>query len=194
MENLTRGTDLTTLLKKWSQGDKTALYELMPHVLSDLRGMARSQLAGERPGHALQATEIVNEVFLRLVKPDSVQWANRKQFFSYAGKLVRRILVDYARQRDSQKRGGDVPHCSLDEILELAKTRSIDLIHLDAALLELEEFNPEGCQIVELKFFVGLTHQDIADNMDVSLMTVRRKWEAARSWLESRLGGANQLS
>lgn len=193
-DTATQTTGITSLLRQWSEGDENALYELMPHVLSDLRIMARRQLAGEKAGHGLQATEIVNEVFLRLLKPDSVQWANRRQFFYHAGKLVRRVLVDYARKRDRQKRGGDVPHCSLDEIMEVADKRNLNLVALDSALKELQEFNPEGCQIVELKFFVGLTYQEISDNLGMSVSTVRRKWEPTRAWLESRLGGPGKLS
>ncbi len=184
---MTSDTDVTALLRNWGQGDPEALDRLMPLVLGELRRVARSYFAGERPGHTLQPTALVNEVFMWLKERKQVQWESRNQFFGFAAQLMRRILVDYARSHSRQKRGAGVVVQPLDEALTLAAAKDVDLIELDDALKELEKIDPEASQVVEMSFFAGLTQEEIADILQVSKMTVRRRWMAARLWLYREL-------
>lgn len=179
--------DVTTLLRDWGRGDEEALDQLVPLVLGELRRVARGYFVGERSGHTLEPTALVNEVFMWLMERKQVQWENRTQFFGFAAQLMRRILVDYARSHGRQKRGAGIPVAPLDEALSLAETRDLDLVALDEALSELAEIDPDGSRVVEMRFFAGLTQDEIAEVLEVSKMTVRRRWTAARLWLYREL-------
>lgn len=179
--------DVTTLLRDWGRGDERALDQLMPMVFSELRRVANGYFVGERPGHTLEPTALVNEVFMWLMEREQLQWESRTQFFGFAAQLMRRILVDYARSHQRQKRGSGVSVASLDEALSLAETRDVDLVALDDALTELAEIDPDGSRVVEMSFFAGLTQDEIAEVLQVSKMTVRRRWTAARLWLYREL-------
>jgi len=179
--------DVTTLLQDWGRGDAQALERLVPLVLGELRRVARGYFAGERTGHTLQPTALVNEVFMWLMEREEVQWQSRTQFFGFAAQLMRRILVDYARSHGRQKRGAGILVAPLEEALCLAATRDLDLVALDDALSELAKIDPEGSQVVEMSFFAGLTQDEIAEVQQVSKMTVRRRWTAAQAWLYREL-------
>jgi RNA polymerase sigma factor (TIGR02999 family) len=179
--------DVTTLLQDWGRGDSKALEKLVPLVLGELRRVARGYFVGERPGHTLEPTALVNEVFMWLMEREQVQWQSRTQFFGFAAQLMRRILVDYARSHGREKRGAGVAVQPLDEALTLAATRDVDVVALDDALKELEKIDPDGSRVVEMSFFAGLTQDEIAEVMRVSKMTVRRRWTAARLWLYREL-------
>jgi len=174
---------VTELLDRWSAGDREALDELIPLVFDEVRELARYHLARERPGHTLQPTALVNEVYLRLEKRRRVSWKNREQFFGFLVQLIRRILVDHARKHGRAKRGGGEKPLSLDEVFGLAKIRHPELVALDDALHELAELDPRQSQIVELRYFMGLKLEEIAELLDLSLSTVNRDWKTARMWL-----------
>jgi RNA polymerase sigma factor (TIGR02999 family) len=178
---------VTELLLAWSRGDQAALAALLPRVYEELRKLASGYLRQERPGHTLQTSDLVNEAFLRLVDQDRVQWRNRAQFFGIAAQMMRRILVDRARSHLYAKRGGGAPRLSLDEALTLAAERAPELVALDEALEELAKIEPDRARIVELRFFGGLTSEEIAQVLDVSVPTVTRGWRMARAWLYREL-------
>jgi RNA polymerase sigma-70 factor (ECF subfamily) len=176
-------SEITCILDRWSAGDPDALGELIPLIVDDLRRLARQQLAREDPGHTLQPTALVNEVYLRLAGRRTVTWRNRAQFFAFMASLMRRILVDHARHRQRAKRGsGSVP-LSFDESLHLPDKRHPDLLALDDALNSLAEVDPRKSRIVELRYFAGLTVEEVAEVEGLSPTTVKRHWRAARLWL-----------
>jgi RNA polymerase sigma factor (TIGR02999 family) len=177
---------LTDLLVAWGQGDERALAALTPLVYNELRRLAQWYLVQERPGITLQATALVNEAYLRLVGVDRVRWQDRAHFFAMAARQMRRVLIDAARQRRSQKRGGAVRRVSLAASLGIHE-RSEDLIALDDALAALTRIDPRRGQVVELKFFGGLTFDEIAHVLGVSTITVKRDWKLARAWLAAEL-------
>ena len=179
---LTSG-EITRLLTHWSDGDPKALERLMPLVFEDLRRLARKQFRAESPGHTLQPTALVSEVYMRLTDQREVQWDNRSQFFAFAAMLMRRILVDYAKARRTAKRGGDVKKLPLNEALAMAAPGNVDMVALDDALRRLAEIDPRAARVVELRFFVGLTQEEVADVLDLSVTTVKREWRTARLWL-----------
>ena len=180
--------DVTQLLQEWHAGDRQALDELMPRVFDELRLIARGYFAREAAGHTLQPTALVNEVFLRLVDADRVDWQCRAQFFGIAARLMRCVLVDHARGRRATKRGG-VAHRTAIELEDLApQGRDVDLIALDDALEDLARINPGGSRVVEMRYFTGLTLEEIAEVLGVSRTTVKRKWRTARLWLHRELG------
>lgn len=180
---MTSEPDVTTLLHDWSQGDQRALDQLAPLVLGELRRVARGYFAGERSGHTLEPTALVNEVFMWLMEREQLQWESRTQFFGFAAQLMRRILVDYARSHRTQKRGSGIMVAPLEEALDLAEHRDVDLVALDEALHELAKIDPEGSRVVEMSFFAGLSQDEIAEILEISKMTVRRRWTAAKIWL-----------
>lgn len=182
--------EITQMLHDWSDGETGALDNLMPLVFDDLRKMAGRYLRRER-FHTLQSTALVHEVFLRLLQRNSVTWQNRSQFYGFVATEMRRILVDRARKKNADRRGGGQQPLSLDQALEVAADRDIDLAALDAALGELAELEPDLCQVVELRFFVGLSYSEIADIQDTSVATVRRRWDSARTWLYRELAASN---
>ncbi len=175
--------DLTELLLAWRDGDEDALKRLTPLVYDELHRLAGVYMARERHGHPLQATALVNEAYLRLTDSSRVQWQNRAHFLGVAAQLMRRVLVDFARTRRSQKRGGDWRQVTLDEVLILGAGPNLDLIALDEALRELGELDPRKVQVVEMRFFGGLSLEDTAEVLGVSVDTVGRDWNAAKAWL-----------
>jgi RNA polymerase sigma-70 factor (ECF subfamily) len=179
---------ITRLLLAWGGGDKAALDELMPLVYEELRRLARHYMRGQKAGHTLQTTALVNEAYLRLVDSSRVRWQDRAHFFAIAAQLMRRILVDSARARNSLKRGGDVDKIELDEhIAAVEDENAVDLIALDEALKALAKLNARQSQIVELRYFGGLSEEETAEALGISTRTVRRDWSIARAWLFRRI-------
>ena len=181
--------NVTQLLAAWSGGDRSALEALTPLVHNELQRLARGYMAGERPGHILQATALVNEAYMRLVDWKDVQWQNRAHFFGMAAKIMRRVLVDAARTRDRAKRGGAEVHVSLSEASGVPVADSVDLVALDDALRNLEALDLRQSRVIELRFFGGLSLEETAHVLDVSVGTVRRDWSLARAWLFRELSG-----
>lgn len=179
--------EITRLLLSWGNGNKAALDELMPLVYEELRRLAKHYMRGQKEGHTLQATALVNEAYLRLVDSSRVQWQNRAHFFAISAQLMRRILVDFARTKNSLKRGGEQIKVTLDERIAVPFERGTDLVALDEALENLAKFSPRQSQIVELRYFGGLTEEEIAEALNVSTRTVRRDWSVARAWLYREL-------
>lgn len=178
---------ITQLLHDARDGSKTALDELLPLVYSELKRIAGKQLSFERPDHTLQATALVNEAYLLLVNQHSVDWTNRLHFFSIASEAMRRILVNHAIARKAQKRGDGVTLLSLDEVVSFPNKQDIDLIELDEALNELTEMDEKQAKIVEMRFFGGLTNEEIAEFLGISVSTIKREWVSARAWLLGRM-------
>jgi RNA polymerase sigma factor (TIGR02999 family) len=179
---------ITQLLIRWNGGDKSALHELMPLVQSELRRLAGNYLRRERQGHTLQPTALVNEAYLRLAGQGKSKWQNRAQFFGIAAQLMRRILVDHARQRHAEKRGGsNQKRLSITSARELAAKPDLDVLALHEALEELAAIDPQQERIVELKFFGGLSIEETAEVMGVGHATVERDWKMARAWLRRKL-------
>ena len=175
--------NITKLLLEWRAGDAKALDRLMPLVYHELRRMADYYLRNERPGHTLQPSALVNEAYLRLVDHEGIDWQNRAHFFGVAAQAMRRILVDHARSRNYQKRGGAAQRVSLDEAATLSADRAGELIALDEALSELEKIDPRKSRIVEIRYFGGFSIEETAALLDVSTATVSRDWETAKAWL-----------
>jgi RNA polymerase sigma factor (TIGR02999 family) len=182
--------DVTQLLADWSHGDREALDKLMPLVYDELRRVASHYLRRERPGHTLQTTALVHEAYLRLVDQKDVRWENRAHFFSIAAEAMRRILVEHARSHHAAKRGGGGPKLSLDEAVDWPEERAVDLVALDDALTSLTAIDPQKSRIVELRFFGGLTMEEVAQLLGVSLATVERGWRIAKLWLRREITGA----
>jgi RNA polymerase sigma factor (TIGR02999 family) len=179
--------EITEWLASWSNGDQVALEKLTPLVYRELHRLAQIYMRGERSGHPLQTTALVNEAYLRLIDTDGMRWQNRAHFYAVAAKLMRHILVDFARSRNELKRGGDAPHVSLDEALTVSAERSAELVELDEALTKLAQLNERHSRVVELRFFVGLTEPEIAEVLHVSPRTVNSDWSMARAWLMNEL-------
>jgi RNA polymerase sigma factor (TIGR02999 family) len=180
------GADATALLLAWGNGDQAALNELIPLVHQELRRLAHGYMAAERTGHTLQTTALINEAYLRLVECRKVRWQDRAHFLAVSANLMRRILVDFARSRRYQKRGGGARTVTLNEALDFSP-RSPDLVAIDDALLALAEIDPRRSRVVELKFFGGLNVDEIAEVLEVSPQTVLRDWRLAKSWLAREL-------
>jgi RNA polymerase sigma-70 factor, ECF subfamily len=174
---------LTRLLLAWTDGDKAALEEFSSAVQVELQRLARRYMRGERPNHTLQTTALVNEAYLRLIDWKNVEWRNRAHFFAVAGQIMRRILVDHARSRQNQKRGGNWCRVSFDETALVFDGESPDLVALDEALRTLESADPRKSRVVELRFFAGLSVQETADVLGVSTDTVLNDWRTAKAWL-----------
>jgi RNA polymerase sigma factor (TIGR02999 family) len=179
--------EITQLLVAWNDGDALALERLAPLVHGELHRLAQRYMAGERPGHVLQATALVNEAYLRLIDWKNVQWKNRAHFYGLAAQIMRRILVDFARAQRREKRGGDAVRVSLSEVSGLARERSPDLIALDDALQALEKLDPRHARVVELCYFAGLSYKEAAESLDISVGTVRRDLNLAQAWLYREL-------
>jgi RNA polymerase sigma factor (TIGR02999 family) len=174
---------VTELLIEWSNGDKGALDRLMPLVYEELRRVARHHLSREDAGHTLPGTALVHEAYLRLVDQDRVQWRNRAHFFAVAAQMIRRILVDHARKRQAGKRGGSTRMLVLDEAIALPRQRDVDIVALDDALNALAVLDAQQAQVVELRFFAGLTISETAEALGISPSTVQRHWVTAKAWL-----------
>lgn len=180
-------SDVTRLLRAWSDGNQQAQEELMPLVYDRLCRIASSFLQRERHDHTLETTNLVNEAYLRLVDQNQVRWRDRAHFFAIAGQAMRRILVDHARRRQSAKRGGEAEKVPLLEADAVLTERSPQLLALDEALFALAESNPEAAKLVELRFFGGLTREEAAEVMGISTATVIRRLRMARAWLHLHL-------
>ena len=174
---------VTSLLQAWSQGDEEALTQLVPVVYDELRRLARRHMAGERPSHTLQTTALIHEVYVRLVDVGSASVRDRTHFFAICARLMRHVLVDFARSRQYQKRGGGALHVALDEALHLPSRADPDLVALDDALERLGAFDRRKSQVVELRFFGGLSVAETADALRISPETVMRDWKVAKAWL-----------
>ena len=175
--------DVTQLLLAWSKGEQTALEKLVPLVYKELERLAHRYMRGERPDHTLQTTALVNEAYLRLIDSSKVHWQNRAHFLAISAQTMRRVLVDMARARHYQKRGGEAEKVSLDEALAVSQERRIDLVALDDALTTLAAVDPRKGQVVELRFFGGLSAEETAEVLKVSADTVLRDWKLAKVWL-----------
>jgi RNA polymerase sigma factor (TIGR02999 family) len=182
---------ITQLLVDWRKGDLAALERLVPLVHQELRRVARRHMAHERAGHTLQATALVNEAYVRLIDIKHVNWQDRAHFFAMSSRLMRRILVDFARAKGYQKRGGDAQKVSLDEALLVSQEPARELIALDAALTALAAFDARKAQVVEMRFFGGLSVEETAEALKVSVDTVMRDWKLAKAWLLRELSGQN---
>jgi len=184
--------DVTQLLLAWSAGDENALNELIPLVYEELRRLAKSHMRRERPGHTLQTTALANEAYLRLVDARNVQWQSRAHFFAIAARLMRQILVDFARLRRSAKHGKGLETETLEEALVVTPQQSTNLVALDDALKSLARVDARKSQVVEMRFFGGLTEEETAEVLKVSEKTVRRDWNLAKVWLMRELSGSKE--
>ena len=179
--------EITQLLLAWGQGDQAALEQLLPLVYEEMRQIAHHHMRRQRPDHTLQTTALVNEAYLRLVDAQRVQWQNRVHFFALAAQAMRHILVDLARARGNQKRGGGATQVALEEALIISAERGADVLALDDALQALAKLNARQSQIVELRYFGGLSEEETAAVLQLSPRTVRRDWSLARAWLYREL-------
>jgi RNA polymerase sigma factor (TIGR02999 family) len=182
--------EVSTLLRAWSKGEQNALDKLTPIVYDELRRLAAHYMRGERSGHSLQTTALVNEAYLRLVNYKHMRWQNRAHFFAVSAQLMRRILVDHAR-RHNLKRGGGIQHVSLEETAVIGG-RDEDLVALDDAMQALARIDPRKVQVVELRFFGGLSVEETAEVLKVSEVTVMRDWSTARAWLYREISGESR--
>jgi len=185
------GPEVTQLLRAWSEGDEQALEKLMPLVYAELHRLARRYMAGERPGHTLQTSALVNEAYLRLVDVRILNWQNRAHFFGVSAQLMRRILVDFARSRRSLKRGGETLTVSLEEGSIVSRAQGADVVALDDALKTLAAMDPRRSRVVELRFFGGLSAEESAEVLKVSPETVLHDWKLAKVWLLRELSVDN---
>lgn len=184
--------EITALLLAWSDGDPAALEKLTPLIYDDLHKQAKRYMSRENPGNLLQTTALINEAYLRLIDYQNVHWQNRAHFFGVASQIMRRILVDLARTENSAKRGGEALRVSLIEAEGVAEARGVDLVALDDALNALAALDPRRGKVVELRFFGGLNHDEIAEVLKVSEGTVRRDWSLAQAWLFRELNRQEQ--
>ena len=182
-------SDITQLLNDYQNGKKDALDALFPLVYGELRKLAASRMRSERGDHTLQPTALVHEAYLRLIEQHSTDWRNRAHFFGLAAEMMRRILVNHAVKNNAEKRFGNQTRLALDEIVDFTNGADVNLVSLDEALNRLAEFDPKQAKIVELKFFGGLTSEEIAEVTGVSDSTVKREWRIAKAWLHEQLKG-----
>jgi RNA polymerase sigma-70 factor (ECF subfamily) len=180
---------VTQLLQQWSHGDNAALEELTPLVYEELHRVAHHHLSGQRSGHTLQTTALVNEAYLRLADQTNPRWQNRAHFFAVAARAMRQILVSYARSQRSQKRGGGAFKVDLDEVALVSPAESKEIVDLHEALEQLSTLDSRKAQVVELKYFGGLNYDEIAEVLKISRITARRDWEFAKVWLYTELHG-----
>ncbi len=175
--------EVTRLLEDWSKGKREALDKLTPLVYAELRKLAHRYMKGEQPGHTLQTTALVNEAYLRLVKRKKVRWQNRAHFFAVAAQVMRHILIDYARGHTRVRRGGDARTVSLEEAALMPPERAKELVALDEALKSFAEIDPRKSRIVELRYFGGMTIEEVAEVLKIAPATVEREWRSAKAWL-----------
>jgi RNA polymerase sigma factor (TIGR02999 family) len=185
-----RSPDITEMLSEISAGDRTAPDRLLPLVYDELRRLAHAYMKNERADHTLQATALVHEAYIQLVDWKNVSWQNRAHFFAAAARMMRKVLVDHAREKNALKRGGGATTIAIDEAVSFPNSSQVDLLLLDDALNELESFDPSQARIVELRFFGGLTIEETALAMAVSDSTVKREWQIAKAWLYNRMTSA----
>lgn len=180
--------NLTELLIEWREGDKTALDKLTPLVYDELRRIAHRYARRERNGHTLQTTALVNEAYLRLAGTKNIEWQNRAHFFAVTAQVMRNVLIDHARRRLYAKRGGKAQQVPIDDVpLEMSEQRADELVVLDEALSDLAKLDQRKARVVELRYFGGLSLEETAEVLGISLMTVRRDWRAAKAWLFRRM-------
>ncbi|MBI4854430.1 MAG: sigma-70 family RNA polymerase sigma factor [Acidobacteria bacterium] len=179
--------DVTELLNKWTTGDTEAHSKLLNLVYQELHSRAANYLRYERRDHTLQPTALVNEIYLKLINQKDISWQNRAQFYGVAAQMMRRVLVDHARSRTADKRGGDMIKVSIDEVVNLSDQQGVDLIVLDDALSRLAQLDARQSQIVELRFFAGLSVEETAKALDIAAITVMREWRIAKMWLYNEL-------
>ncbi|MGH9802154.1 MAG: sigma-70 family RNA polymerase sigma factor [Blastocatellia bacterium] len=179
--------NVTQLLLAWSEGDSSALEQLLPLVDAELRRLAHAYMRRENPDHTLQTSALINEAYLRLIDQQQVRWQNRAHFFGITAQLMRRILLDHARGHARAKRGGHAQVVPLDEAAVVSGQKAAELIALDDALLALERFDSRKSRLVELRFFGGLSNEEVAEVMEMSLRTVEREWQKAKAWLHQAL-------
>ena len=182
--------EITKLLHAWSEGDQSALERLTPIVFDELHRLAGRYMKRERPGHSVQTTALVNEAYMRLVDYSRMEWQDRAHFFAVSAQLIRRILVEHAR-RHNLRRGGGVQHVSLEEAAVVGGRRSADLVALDDAMNSLARIDPRKVQVVEMRFFGGLSVEETAEALKVSTVTVMRDWSTAKAWLYRELAGGS---
>jgi RNA polymerase sigma factor (TIGR02999 family) len=180
--------DVTQLLGQWSDGDREALDAMIPLVYEELRRMAQGHMAKERPGHTMQATALVNDVYLKMKNERGSTWKNRAQFFAVAAQIMRRILVDHARQHASAKRGGGAQQVTLHDAMLVSNDNASDMLVIDEALQKLEQLDRRKSQVSVMRFFAGMTVEETAEALAVSVETVARDWRFARAWLRNELG------
>ncbi len=184
--------DVTQLLAAWGAGDQAAFEQLVPLVYAELKRIARRHMYGEPEGHVLQTTALVHEAFLKMVPQQNAKWQNRAHFFAVSSQQMRRILVDAARARMRQKRGSDAPVVSLDDAPTLSLSRAAEFVALDDALQELAKLDPRRCTVVEMRYFGGMTEDETAAALNVSVVTVTRDWKAAKAWLYTTLNNTGR--
>jgi RNA polymerase sigma-70 factor, ECF subfamily len=182
--------EITQLLAEWSDGNQSALDELYPLVYEELHKLARRYMSREKKGHTLQTTALINEAYVRLVDQRNVHWANRSHFFAISAQIMRRILIDHARRHAYAKRGGGAQQVSLEEVAIVATEKSAEILRLDEALTTLAKMDPRRSHVVELRYFGGLSNEEIAGVLNVSENTVTRDWNLARAWLHQQLTGS----
>ncbi len=185
--------EITRLLRGWSEGDQSAQEKLWPIIFKELRRLARRHLAKERPGHTLQSGALVNEAYVRLVEWNNTRWQNRSQFFAMCARMMRQILVDHARARQCKKRPSQTGRTSLEEVVLVCESKGEDLLALDDALRRLAEIHPRKSEVVELRFFGGLSVEETAEVLKVSRLTVIRDWNFARAWLRTAMSGGEEF-
>ena len=181
--------DITIYLREYQNGNRDALDKLFPLVYQELRRLAANRFRDERSDHTLQPTALVHEAYMRLVEQHSADWQNRAHFFGLAAEMMRRILVNHAVKNNADKRFGNQTRLALDEMIDFTQGQDVNLILLDEALNKLAEFDPKQAKIVELKFFAGLTNEEIAEVLGVSDSTIKREWRIAKAWLHDQLKG-----
>jgi RNA polymerase sigma-70 factor, ECF subfamily len=186
--------EITGLLIDWNNGSAEALEKLMPLVETELRRMAANHMRREGPGHTLQTTALVNEAYLKLVDQRSVHWQNRAHFFALASQLMRRILLDHARAQRRSKRGGNAVHVDLEDVAVITPERSEDLIALDEALTRLAQFDANKCRIVEMRFFGGLSVNEVAEVLGIAPVTVMLHWRLAKAWLRREMSALQPVA
>ena len=180
-------SETTLLLRAWAEGDRNALDRLTPRIYDELRRIAGYLMRGEQPGRTMQTTALVHEAYLKLIDVSSVDWQHRAHFFAISAQIMRRILLDQARRRATSKRGGAAPRVNLDEVPDLGGDRARELIALDDALTALAALDPRKAQVIELRFFAGLSVEETAEVLKISPNSVLRDWKLARAWLLSEL-------
>src|SRR6185369_9942914 len=184
---MTTREPITQLLIDWNNGSPEALEKLMPMVEAELRRIAANYMRRERPGHTLQTSALVNEAYLKLVDQREVHWQNRSHFFALASQMMRRILLDHARTQGRVKRGGEAVHVNLEDVAVMSPQKSEELIALDEALTRLAEFDPQKSRLVEMRFFGGLTVEEVAEVLEIAPVTVMLHWRLAKAWLQKEM-------
>lgn len=182
-----RSTPITELLVRWNDGEDAALELLLPVVYEDLRRIARRAMRGQNSGHTFQTTDLIHEAYLKLAEGQRAEWQNRAHFFAVASRAMRHILVDYARSKQSMKRGGEARRVTLEETLVVGPDISGEIVHLNLLLEQFARIDPRKASIVEMKFFGGMTTDEIAEALDLSPKTIKRDWRFARSWLQREM-------